>query len=76
MKRAAGDVIITFRLNVSEVARTNKARELHPFTVATQILSHNLCEMHADPSIVERGIIWNGVDVGEVKVDRVRGKER
>jgi hypothetical protein len=69
MKRPLpNDRVLTFKLNLSAVARTNTC-DLSAAECAVQILRSNLAEIGADPSIVERTITWNGEPVGRIAID-------
>jgi hypothetical protein len=81
MRKRAGDIIYTYRINVSEIQRTNKFKgDLHPFLVVVdmlRLLLHNL-----DPAVTSRSAVWNGVEAGSLDITIVpepakrRGKER
>ena len=70
MKRPMpGDRVLTFKLNLSEVQRTNQKSEQHPYETAIEILDVLLVDMLHEPHVVEKSVIWNGVDCGTVKID-------
>jgi hypothetical protein len=73
MKRQPGDAIYTFQVNLSEVARTNWATELHPFTVLVEILKDVLHDL--EPSVTKRSVVWNGVNAGSLSITFVPKRE-
>lgn len=81
MRRKAGDIIYTYRVNVSEIQRTNKFKgKLHPFVAIVEILRSLLQDL--DPAVSSRSVEWNGVETAELDISIVpeptkrRGKER
>jgi hypothetical protein len=63
-----GDRILTFKINVSEVARTNQTKGQHPYRAVFEILGLLLEDMAENPAVTGKSIVWNGVDCGEIKI--------
>lgn len=68
MKKKPGDVVLSYRVNLTELQRTNRA-DVHIHAVALIVLDAMLTQIRAEPSITGKSVVWNGVNVGNVRVD-------
>jgi hypothetical protein len=67
VKKERGDVVLTYEINLSALARTDRSK-LHAHATAVVVLDTMLQQIRAEPSITGKSVVWNGVNVGQVKV--------
>lgn len=68
-KKEPGDVILTFKVNLTAISRAEGTPKSAGFIHAQGLLQRELRYLRDNPSVVDRRVFVDDTEVGEIKLD-------